>query len=152
MAHSKKSPAKKTSASAKDQINVSRQKPANSKKILVVDNDQILVRVMEMKFKKEGFDVTVCKDGIEAIEAINAEVFHAIVLDLMMPAKNGFDVLQARKSSLNAKTPVFVLSAVSSPDAALKAESLGATKFFQKFHLPLKTIVDEIAEAVLEVS
>jgi len=142
---------KKSAAKGTEPVKKPKGKPSNNKRILVVDNDQILVRVMEMKFKNEGFVVDVCKDGIEGIDAMKKEVFHAIVLDLMMPAKNGFEVLEARRSTMNAKTPVFVLSAVSSPDAALKAESLGATKFFQKFNMPLKAIVDEIAAAVLEV-
>ncbi|MDB4978872.1 MAG: DNA-binding response regulator [Candidatus Peribacteria bacterium] len=120
-----------------------------SRSVLIVDNDKILVRVLEMKFKKEGFHVTVCHDGQAAIDALKKEVFHGVILDLMMPVKNGYEVLEARVDTINAATPVFVMSGVASPDAALKAEALGARKFFMKFRMPLKDVVDEISDAVL---
>lgn len=118
--------------------------------ILVVDNDQILVKVLSMKFEREGLVVEVCHDGIQALKAMRKKKYHAIVLDLMMPGKNGYDVLEERPTTLNADTPVFVMSGVASPDAAARCETLGAARFFLKFRLPLREVITQIAEEVLK--
>lgn len=124
--------------------------PDAQHKVLLVDNDQILVKVLSMKFEREGLSVTVCHDGIEALKLMRTEKFHAIVLDLMMPGKNGYDVLEERRNTMNADTPMFVMSGVASPDAASRCEALGATKFFLKFRLPLREVIRQIAEEVLQ--
>ena len=63
-------------------------------KILVVEDDRFLSKVYYTKLSKEGFDVVLAVDGNEAIGKIKEETPDLILLDLILPGKSGFDVLQ----------------------------------------------------------
>ncbi len=136
------------SASSKN-IVAPKNKPSNGKRILLVDNDKILLRVLRMKFQQAGFDVEECYDGSQGLEVLKRKTFDGVVLDLMMPVVDGFDVLKALGTTQNKSTPVFVLSSMANPDAATRVKSLGAKAFFPKFQLSLKAVIDDIVKAVL---
>ena len=71
--------------------NVARPKPAQ---ILVVDDDRSTQRVLADALKKQGFDVTVERDGEWAVQTFEKKSFDAVILDLLLPAVSGYDVAQ----------------------------------------------------------
>ncbi|KKS58293.1 MAG: chemotaxis protein CheY, partial [Candidatus Nomurabacteria bacterium GW2011_GWA2_42_41] len=71
----------------------------NKKKIMVVEDDEHISKVYEIKFAKEGIDVSLARDGEEAIVKITAEKPDVILLDLMIPKKDGFGVLEEIKKN-----------------------------------------------------
>ncbi|MBC7286757.1 MAG: response regulator, partial [Armatimonadetes bacterium] len=64
------------------------------KKILVVDDQKHIVRLVQITLEKAGYDVVTAYDGVEALEKVEQENPDMIVLDVMMPRMDGFEVLQ----------------------------------------------------------
>ncbi|HXM66837.1 MAG TPA: response regulator [Candidatus Acidoferrum sp.] len=102
-------------------------------KILVVDDDQDLVRAMRLRLRANDYEVTTAPDGYSAIASAQKERPSLIILDLGLPAGDGFVVLdRLQNSDVLAGIPVIVLSArdpQSNEERALKA---GAAAFLQK--------------------
>lgn len=81
----------------------------NRKRILVVDDDENICKLLELYLVKDGFYVDICNDGESALAAVKKEIYDALILDVMMPGPDGFEVLTTlRKTS---DVPVIMLSA-----------------------------------------
>ena len=81
------------------------------KRILVVDDDESICLFLKMIVEKEGFNVSVCFNGEEAVKAVNMEKIDLIVLDWMMPVLSGFDVLKLLQEGPHRTIPVIVITA-----------------------------------------
>jgi len=85
---------------------------AKVKKILVVDDDPLVIRLVKEILKTQGFAVETAKDGIDAMVMVKANKPDLIVLDIMMPELNGYDVLKTLKfQDEYKKIPVILLTA-----------------------------------------
>ncbi len=78
-------------------------------KILICDDEDLIRRSLARAFKTSGHDVFEAENGIKALELLKKEAIDLLILDLLMPEKNGFDVLDEMKSKL----PVVIISAFS---------------------------------------
>jgi DNA-binding response OmpR family regulator len=78
-------------------------------KILIADDNRQIVSILEEYAKKEGFSVHCAYDGGEALDAANAELFDIILLDVMMPIKDGFEVCRAIRK--NSGVPIIMITA-----------------------------------------
>ncbi len=88
---------------------------AESKRILVVDDDVDLIEAISLSLEKEGFNVEKASDGIEAMDSIRAKKPDLVVLDVMMPRMNGYEVCDELKSDPEYEDiPVILLTAVGS--------------------------------------
>jgi len=117
---------------------------AKQKRLLIADDERPLAHALELKFKKNGFDVTVVENGQQAISELDSGTYDMLLLDLIMPEKSGFDVLEHLKNK-GSKMPVFVLSNLSQTDDEAKARALGATDFVIKSNTPLSMIVERVS-------
>lgn len=116
-------------------------------KILVAEDDPFLVKVYQAKLVKEGFEVQLAHDGEEAEKILQTFMPQVILLDLMMPKKDGFHVLADIKSSPVLKNiPVIVTSNLSQPEDKQKALQLGATEYLVKSDMPIQMIVDKLKQ------
>jgi two-component system, OmpR family, alkaline phosphatase synthesis response regulator PhoP len=85
------------------------------KKILVVDDEPDFAGIVQQNLEKEGFDVEVAYDGEEGLEKVHASPPDAIVLDVMMPGKDGYQVCSELKADDRfADIPIILLTAVAS--------------------------------------
>lgn len=116
------------------------------KKVLIVEDERALAHALELKLLSQGFSVTVANDGQEALDQLQAGVFDVILLDLMMPKIDGFQVLEKLRSKPR-QPVVFVLSNLSQPEDEARVIKLGARKFFIKSDTSLSEIVNEINQA-----
>ena len=73
------------------------------KKILIAEDEDVLLNVFKDRFESEGWRVSTAKDGIETIKAINKSKFDLVLLDLLMPKKDGFEVLKEVRSNQELK-------------------------------------------------
>ena len=88
---------------------------AEKKKILVVDDEPDFAGIVQQNLEKEGFDVEVAYDGEEGVEKVRANPPDAIVLDVMMPGKDGYQVCSELKADDRfADIPIILLTAVAS--------------------------------------
>ena len=114
------------------------------KKILIAEDEDVLSNVLKDRFEAEGWEVTVAKDGIEAVEKINKSNFDLVLLDLLMPKKDGFEVLKEVKDNPELKNlPIIVLSNLGGDDDIKKALALGAKDYFVKTQHPMSEIVEK---------
>lgn len=103
------------------------------KKIAVVEDDRALANMYVERLSAEGYDVVLATDGEMALEIIRSDNPDFILLDIMLPKKNGFEVLEiVRKQPDTNATPVVVLSAFPRDDYKEKVNSFGADGFFDK--------------------
>ena len=115
------------------------------KKILVAEDDKFLASAYRVKLTKAGFDVKVVSDGNEALELLKTFIPDLILLDLIMPVRDGFSTLQALKeNALWNKIPVIVASNLGQKEDMDKSKQLGATDFIVKSDLSLDALIEKI--------
>lgn len=115
------------------------------KKILIVEDEKPLARVMSLKLNSAGFATTTVFSGEEALAIISKEVFDLIILDLVIPKVDGFSVL-AHLNTSGIKTPVIVASNLSQSEDIEKAKNLGAVDYFVKSDITLVDIVSKVKQ------
>ncbi|MFO8010562.1 MAG: response regulator [Dehalococcoidia bacterium] len=116
------------------------------KKVLIVDDDPNLIRSLEFVFKQEGYEFDTATNGEEAIQKVREGKPSVLLLDIMMPKKNGFDVCQEVKSAPDLRdTHVVILSAKSQVMDKEKGYSAGADEYITKPFSP-KSIVSRVKE------
>ena len=111
------------------------KKEENTKKqkILVVDDEAAVRRILTMRLAMAGYEVVSAADGEEALEMFASETPDLMVLDVMLPRLTGFEVLKwIRAHERLAKTPVLILTAKGQEPDRLTAQSLGVDEFITK--------------------
>lgn len=107
-------------------------------KILVVEDQKEISDIVSKYIVKEGYDVTVADNGFEALDYFNKQVFHLVLLDIMMPGISGFEVLkEIRKIS---EVPVIMLTAKQEEVDKLKGFQIGADDYVVKPFSPRELI------------
>lgn len=103
------------------------------KKILIVDDEPNIVISLEFLMRREGFEVTVARDGEEALAAIAQENPDLVLLDVMMPKLNGFEVCEkVRANPEHAGVRIIMLTAKGREAEVSKGLSLGADGYITK--------------------
>ncbi len=100
-------------------------------RILVVEDEKNLNDIIVKKLKKEKYGVDSCFDGEEAIDYIVAAEYDVVILDIMLPKLNGFEVLKSIRSK-NIKTPVLLLTAKDGIEDRVQGLDLGADDYLIK--------------------
>lgn len=114
-------------------------------RLLLIEDNQHMQRVYREKFVHEGFEVTTANDGEQGVLLARQCQPDIILLDIMLPKLNGFDVLkQLRDDPQLNRIPVFMLSNKSWPDDVQHALSLGARQFYAKGSSSMQDIVAQI--------
>lgn len=117
------------------------------KKVLVAEDEKPLAKALNLKLTKMGFLVSGVFNGSDAIKALQKESFDFILLDLIMPEKDGFKVLSELQAKKN-NTPVAVLSNLGQEEDIKRAKSLGALAYFVKADTPIQNIVNFVQEHI----
>lgn len=113
--------------------------------VLVVEDDEFLSRAMGDKLSREGFQVIKAFNGQEAVDALRQNKPDIMLLDLVMPVKNGFEVLEeVSQDEQLRQIPVIVLSNLGQDSDLQKAKALGATDFLVKSNFPIKSVLERI--------
>ena len=102
-----------------------------------------------MALKRQGYTVLTAADGEEALRTARSELPDLILLDLIMPKLNGFDVLQAlKKDAPTAHIPVIILSNLGQDRDVQQAMEAGAAAYLIKTNLSLQALVQRVEEAL----
>ena len=99
-------------------------------RLLIIDDDVRLGALLERLLKPEGFQVTLVTDGLQGVRRATSEVFDLLVLDVMLPGMDGFEVLRRIRSS--SKVPVIMLTAKGSDNDRIVGLELGADDYLSK--------------------
>lgn len=120
----------------------------HGKKVLVVDDEPFILKSLTFVLRKEGFDVYEASNGEEAMEQIRAENPGLVLLDVMMPKKNGYEVLSEVKNDDDLKhIHIIMLTAKGQEADRMKGMSLGVDEYMTKPFSPMKIV--ERARAIL---
>ncbi len=115
------------------------------KKILIADHDKFLASALNSKLSADGFDVKVVYDGSEVKGVVVNETPDLLILSLILPKKDGFEVLSDIRSDPDTKDlPIVVSSNLNQPEDDEKAKSLGANDYIVKSGLSLDELMSKI--------
>jgi DNA-binding response OmpR family regulator len=115
------------------------------KKILLIEDDKFLRELMNKKLLTMGYDVTCASDGETGLVAIKESKPDVVLLDLILPGINGFEVLEkAKKDPDTASVPVIILSNLGQSEDIEKGLKLGAKDFLVKAHFTPQEIVAKL--------
>ena len=103
----------------------------NARKILIIEDDPALLRGLKDNFEARGYQVRTANDGQKGLAAILQEPPDAVVLDLMLPKVNGFEVCCATRSR-HLHTPIIMLTARNNEEDMLRGLQLGADDYITK--------------------
>ena len=123
--------------------------PERARRVLLAEDDRFLRRAAEARLRQHGLEVLTAADGEEALRLARSEPLDLILLDVVMPKLEGFEVLKLLKEDeATARIPVIVLSNLGQERDVAQAKALGALAFLVKAHLSLQDLVDRV-DAVL---
>jgi signal transduction histidine kinase len=106
---------------------------AASGHLLVVDDNEINRDLLASRLGRQGYTVAACEDGATALQRIREEAFDLVLLDVMMPGLNGYQVLEQLKNDVEYRhIPVIMISALDEVDSAVRCIEIGAEDFLAK--------------------
>lgn len=106
---------------------------ANGKKILIADDEPDILEIISFNLKKEGYEIFTAKNGDEAFDKANVFLPDLIILDVMMPKKNGMEVCQMLRSNVKFKeTLIIFLTALNDESSHIKGFETGADDYVNK--------------------
>ena len=116
--------------------------------ILVVDDDELARMEISRCVEQQGYSVSLAEDGAQALELLRSQTFGLVLLDLLMPGVDGFEVLRQMKADATLREiPVIVITAVDEPESAAKCAEMGVIDHLTKPVDP--KLLAERANAVL---
>lgn len=120
-------------------------KPMNPTKVLIVDDDVFLLDMYALKFKESGFEVDIAKNGEEAIAKTKSASPNVILLDIVMPKMDGFDVLRAiKKDNLAPGAAIVILTNLGQKEDVDRGLKLGANDYIVKAHFTPSEVVAKV--------
>lgn len=101
-------------------------------RILVAEDEPMLLKTIELKLKKEGYEVIAASDGKEAINCINEKAPDMVITDIMMPYASGLEIVSLLRKEDGKKIPVIMLTAMEQEKVVMEAFELGADDYITK--------------------
>jgi len=119
-----------------------------NKKIIIIEDDRSLQNALVEVLEQEGFETVSAYDGEEGLAKTVAEKPDLVLLDIILPKKDGYEVLAEIKKGECKNIPVLILTNLEEIDNVQRALDLGATTFMVKSDFSLKDVVEKIKENV----
>ena len=123
-----------------------------SKNIVLVEDDDFISEMYATKFQVEGYDLSVAHDGEEGLRVIRELIPALVLLDIILPKKDGFEILEELKQDTSTKSiPVLLLTNLGQKKNIKQGLKLGAADYIIKAHYTPKEVVEK-AKELLESS
>ena len=118
-------------------------------KVLIVEDDVMLNKIYQTKLGIVGYKVFAAYDGEEGIKKMEETLPNIVLLDLMLPKKNGFEVLEIVKQNIKLNhIPVIILSNLGQGDDIERGKALGADDFLVKSNVKLEMVLEKIEQVL----
>jgi len=120
-----------------------------AKKILLIEDEEIMIDLLQRKLSKEGYDVSVARDGVEGLDKMREIKPDIVLLDIVMPKKGGFEVMEdmAKEEELKA-IPVIIISNSGQPVELGRAKKLGAKDWLIKTEFDPQEVIDKVVKQI----
>lgn len=110
-------------------------------RILICEDEEIMLTALQFRLRKQGYDVIVAEDGKEAMEKLETESPDFMVADIMMPYVTGLELILHVRNVKKSEMPIIIISAMDNDDTVLEAFRLGADDFIAKPFKPNELIL-----------
>jgi DNA-binding response OmpR family regulator len=118
--------------------------------VLVADDDPDILLLMTLTLERDGYDVVAAKDGLSALEAAVERAPHLVLLDLMMPGLDGYEVTRRlRREPTTKNLPIVIVTAAAEESQAARALEAGADAYMKKPFSP-RELLAKTAALILE--
>ena len=119
------------------------------KKILIIEDEEILLNLLQKKLTNEGYDISIARDGEEGLLKMKEIKPNLILLDIIMPRLDGFGVLEKIiKDEELKKIPVIIISNSGQPVELERAKKLGAKDWLIKTEFDPQEVVSKVIKAI----
>ncbi|GIK84339.1 MAG: hypothetical protein BroJett025_09610 [Patescibacteria group bacterium] len=116
-----------------------------AKRVLILEDDLFLIKVMQKKFEKSGHTVKILTDGTRAVETAKEFEPNVVLVDLIMPETDGFIAIEKLKQDpMTTTIPLVVASNLSTDEDIAKTKELGVIKYFVKSNVDLNEVISYI--------
>lgn len=120
-----------------------------AKKILIIEDEEIILDLIQKKLIKEGFAVSAARDGAEGLKAMRDEKPDLILLDVVMPELDGFGVMEEMQKTPDLKSiPVIIISNSGQPVEISRAQKLGVKDWLIKTEFDPQEVVDKVVKQI----
>ena len=116
--------------------------------ILIAEDEPSLLKLLTRKLTALGFIITTATDGEQVIEKVKTKQIDLILLDIIMPRKNGLQVLQELRVNLRSQVPVIILSNLEKPEDIEAGKAFGVKEYVIKSHISMRQLALQIARAL----
>jgi len=120
-----------------------------AKKILLIEDEEIMVNLLQRKLTQEGYEISVARDGEEGLKLIREAVPDLVLLDIIMPKKGGFEVMEAMQEDKELREiPVIIISNSGQPVELDRAKELGAKDWLIKTDFDPQEVLDKVVKQI----
>jgi CheY-like chemotaxis protein len=120
-----------------------------AKKILIIEDEEILINLLQRKLTESGYEIVLARNGEEGLESMRKSKPDIILLDIIMPKKGGFEVLEEMSQDEDLRTvPVVVISNSGQPVELDRAKQLGAKDWLIKTEFDPKEVLDKVVKQI----
>jgi len=120
-----------------------------AKKILIVEDEEILSDLLQKRLKKEGYGVLLARNGEEGLKMIKKERPNLVLLDVIMPKMSGFQVMEEMNKEENLKKiPVIIISNSGQPEEIGRAQELGAKDWLIKTEFDPEEVLKKVVKQI----
>ncbi len=116
-------------------------------KVLLVEDDPFLSSLLKNRLQKEGLEISLAKDGEEALNSLKSLNLDLVLLDIILPKKSGFEVMEEIRNDPQIQSkelPIIIISNLGQPEDVTRGQDLGAIEYFIK----AKTSIDELVQKI----
>jgi len=119
------------------------------KKILIIEDEEILMNLLQRKLIQEGYDVSIARDGDDGLKSMRKRLPDLILLDILMPRVGGIEVMEEMQKDDSLKNiPVVIISNSGQPVEIDRAQQLGARDWLIKTEFDPQEVVDKIKKQI----
>lgn len=120
-----------------------------AKKILLVEDEDLIIKLLQKKLVSEGYDVTIASDGEEGMKALRQNKPELVLLDIVMPKKGGFEVLEEINQDVDLRNiPVIIISNSGQPMELDRAQRLGVKDWLIKTEFDPKEVLEKVIKQI----
>ena len=119
------------------------------KKILLIEDEEIMIDLLQRKLNKEGYEVSIARNGEEGLKLMREQNPDIILLDIIMPRMGGFEVMEEMQKDKDLKKiPIIVISNSGQPVEIDKAQKLGAKDWLIKTEFDPREVIDKVIRQI----
>ena len=123
-----------------------RDKP---KKILLIEDEELIVTLLQRKLEKEGYQISVARNGVEGMEKMRENKPDLILLDIVMPRMGGFEVLGEMRNEKELRViPVIIISNSGQPVELDRAKKMGVRNWLIKTEFDPKEVLSKVKKQI----